>query len=669
MDLKGLEAVAKTIRALSIDAIEKANSGHPGLPMGCAEIGAYLFGEVLNINPKDTSWFGRDRFILSAGHGSMLLYSLMHLAGYEDVTIDEIKKFRQLKSKTPGHPEYGWTDGVETSTGPLGQGFANSVGMAIAGKRHAARFNKEGFELFSGRIFTLVGDGDLMEGISYEAGSIAGHLALNNLIAIYDSNRISIEGPVDITLSESVRKRFEAFNWHVIDVDGHSLDSIKRGFDEAEIARIKHNRPVLIIADTIIGKGSPNKEDSNTCHGAPLGKDELEKTKKNLGITSDFFVDPAAVDYFGKKMAEKRNKYDSWKSMFNEWKGKYPELNELFNKNFARDIDASAFQNLPAFAPNSMHSTREASNKVLNAICKDIDFVVSGSADLACSTMTVIKESGDISSKNFLAHNIQYGVREHAMGAIANGLYLYGGVLPIVGTFLSFVNYMRPTLRMAALMRIPTIFLYSHDSIYVGEDGPSHHPIEHISELRLIPNMNVMRPCDPEETKIAWELALTSKHTPSTIITTRQKVRTLDYSKLESYTNAKRGGYILKRESKKDKIDMIFIATGSEVSLVLDVAEKLESEGYSIRVVNMFSTYLFDHESAEYRESVLPSNIEKRVAVEAGVSMTWYKYVGLKGDVIGIDKFGISGKAEDVGVFFKFTNEDVYNRVKIVLNK
>jgi len=666
MNLLGLEASAKTIRALSMDAVEKAQSGHPGLPMGCAEIGSFLFGEILNHYPDNPNWINRDRFVLSAGHGSMLLYSLLFMSGYE-LSLDDIKNFRQLKSKAPGHPEYHLTPGVETSTGPLGQGIANAVGMAIAGKRHGQRFNKEGYEIFNNRIFALVGDGDLMEGLSYEAGSIAGHLKLNNLIVIYDSNKTSIEGSTNVTFTEDVGKRFEAMNWHVIKIEGHDFADIKKGFDEAEKNRISNNKPVLIIANTIIGKGSPKKQSTNLCHGAPLGKEEIASCKMILNINEEFYVDKEAIKYFENKKAVLKSKYEEWQTKFNEWTKKFPELKELFDKNFSYKLPDNIFENLSNFKIGDSVPTRNSAHKVLNEICKDIDFIVSGSADLSSSTMTVIKDTGNITPTNFLAHNIQYGVREHAMGSIANGLYLFGGIKPIIGTFLSFVNYMKPAIRMAALMEIPIIYLFSHDSIYVGEDGPSHQPIEHLTELRMIPNVNVLRPADATETKTAWEIALNSKTTPTIIVTTRQKVPVLDFS-LTNYKDGLKGAYIIKKESKS-KIDLILIASGSEVSLALDSADLLEKEGISVRVVNMFSTFLFDNQDAQYKESILPSNIEKRIAIESGSSTMWYKYIGLKGDTVCIDEFGLSGKAEDLAKYFGFTKENVYQKAKALLVK
>lgn len=658
MNTQYLEATAKTIRALTIDAIEKANSGHPGLAMGCADIGAYLFGEVLKHFPQDSKWINRDRFVLSAGHGSMLLYSLLYLSGYK-LTLDDIKDFRQLKSKTPGHPEYGWTDGVEVSSGPLGQGVGNGVGMALAAKRNAFKFNRPGYEIFNPRIFVLAGDGDMMEGMTYEACSIAGHLRLNNLILIYDSNKITIEGSTDLTFTEDIKKRFESQNWVVVRMNGHDFKDIKRAFDEAEKLRIKENKPVLIIADTVIGKGSPNKQATNQCHGAPLGREEALQCKVILGIKEEFQVEPLALEYFENNKKRWENEYKKWEEIFNEWAIKFPELKKQFDINFSLTFPQDAFDNLPEFKIGEYIPTRTASHKVLNKICEKVDFVISGSADLGSSTMTIIKDGSDVSKDNYLAYNIQYGIREHAMGAIANGLYLFGGHRPIVGTFLAFVNYMQPSIRMAALMRLPIIYLFSHDSIYVGEDGPSHHPIEHISNLRLIPNVNVMRPACPNETKIAWKIAFKNDNHPNVIITTRQKVQVLQfYSNIEE---AEKGAYIIKKETK-DNIDIILIASGSEVGITMEAAELLTKDGYSVRVVNMFSMYLFDRMDNEYKEYILPKKVRKRIAIEAAIKDIWYKYVGLDGDIIGMTRFGISGKAEDLGVYFGFTKENIYNK-------
>ncbi len=667
MNISGLEASAKSVRALSMDAIEKAASGHPGLPLGCAELGSYIFGEFLNHDPQDLNWVNRDRFVLSAGHGSMLLYSLMHLAGY-GITIEDIKQFRQMKSNTPGHPEFGWTPGVETSTGPLGQGLGNAVGMALAGKRHAAKYNKEDFPVITSRVVVLVGDGDLMEGVSYETCSLAGHLKLNNLIAVYDSNKISIEGSTDITFTENVKARFEAQGWYVTSIDPYNFDDLKRGFDEADSARITENKPVLIIANTIIGKGSPKKQGSSSCHGAPLGKDEIEATKCELQISGDFSVEPDAYTYFTERNKVFSSNHAAWKKMFEKWSSSYPELRKNFDDAFKRHIPEEAFHHLSNFNAGDSIPTRNASQNILNEIIKDVEYVVSGSADLASSTMTIIKDKSELSPENYLGYNIQYGVREHAMGTIMNGLYLFGGIIPVAGTFLAFSTYMTPSIRMAALMRIPFVLMFSHDSIFVGEDGPTHHPVEHLTNLRIIPNVNVMRPADAEETKIAWEVALKSKHTPSIIITSRQKTPVLDYKKYNSCHDAKHGAYILKQE-KDSHIDIILMATGTEVYPTLQVAEILEKENYSVRVVNFFSPFLFEKQSDEYREKVLPRKVRLRLAVEAGISTFWNKYTGFDGDTVGINKFGISGKAEDLAKYFGLTKENIYQKAKDVLTR
>ncbi len=667
MKYAGLEASAKTIRALSMDAIEKANSGHPGLPLGCADIGAYLWAEVMNHDAEDLSWINRDRFVLSAGHGSMLLYSLMFLAGY-GVTVDDIKSFRQFKSNTPGHPEYGWTPGVETSTGPLGQGLGNAVGMAISAKRHAQRYNKEGFDIFTNRIFCLVGDGDLMEGLSYEACSLAGHLKLNNLVLIYDSNKISIEGSTDICFTENIRGRFEAQGFAVVETEAHDFDKLKEAFDAAENARLTENKPVIIVASTTIGKGSPNKEGTNKCHGAPLGGDELALTKDSLGIEGEFAVDAEAVAYFDEKKKEWKKNHDAWKKLYTKWAKENPDLERDLQTAFKHEIPESVFKNLPAFEVGDSVPTRNASHKVLNTIVEDLNYVVSGSADLGSSTMTIIKDGSTLQADNYEGYNVQYGVREHAMGTIVNGMYLFGGVMPICGTFLAFSTYMTPSIRMAALMRIPSIFLFSHDSIFVGEDGPTHHPVEHLTNLRLMPNVNVMRPADPEETKIAWEIALKSRTSPSVIITSRQKIPVIDYAKYESYKSADHGAYILKKE-KLSHIDLIIMATGSEVYPSLQVAEMLEKEGYSVRVVNFFSTMLFEQQSAEYKEKVLPASVKKRLMVEAGMSTFWYRYIGSEGDSVSVNRFGVSAKAEDLAKFFGITKENIYQKSKDLIVK
>jgi len=665
MNLKGLKASAKTVRALSIDAVEKAKSGHPGLPLGCAEIGSYLFGEFLNHNPKDSKWLNRDRFVLSAGHGSMLLYSLLYLSGF-DLTIDDIKKFRQLESKTPGHPEYGLTDGVETSTGPLGQGVGNAVGMAIAGKMNAQKFNRDNYEIFNNRIVVLAGDGDMMEGVSYEACSLAGHLKLNNLILVYDKNYITIEGNTDITFTEDVGKRFEAMEWHVVKIDGHDFDDIKRGFDEADKARINLNKPVIVIAETTIGKGAPNKQGKNVCHGSPLGEEECDKSKEFLEIDGCFYVDPEAIKYFDEKRDQWKKKYDDWNKLYKEWADKFPELKKKLDDNYSLNIPADAFKDLPEYKPGEMIATRISSIKVLDSIVKNLDFVVSGGADLGSSTKTHIKGGECITPDDYTRHNIQYGIREHAMGTIANGLYLYGGALPIVGTFLSFMIYMMQPIRMTALMRIPVIYLYSHDSIFIGEDGPTHQPVEHLAILRSIPDINVLRPADPYEVRVAWKIALTSRNKPNVVITSRHDIPVLDWSKLGDYKNAEKGGYIIKKESKNE-IDLIMMASGSEIAMTLDTAGKLESEGYSVRVVSMFSMEIFEEQDDKYKESILPGNVGKRVAVEAGLDMPWFKYVGIKGKVVGINRMGVSAKAKDVANYLGFNAENIYKNAKELL--
>ncbi len=665
MNITGLIASAKTIRTLSIDAIEKAGSGHPGLPMGCAEIGSYLFGEVLIHNPSDVNWLNRDRFVLSAGHGSMLLYSLLFLSGY-GLTLDDIRNFRQFKSLTPGHPEYGWTKGVETSTGPLGQGVGNAVGMAIASKINAQKFNRENYEIINNRIFVLAGDGDLMEGVSHEACSLAGHLRLNNLILIYDRNKITIEGSTDLSFTENIEMAFRSMEWHVVNINGHDFEELKKGFDEAERARKQENKPVIIIANTTIGKGSPNKQGTKLCHGAPLGKDECQCTKELLGVDECFFVDKNATEYFSSRKKTWKENYESWQELFREWSLKFPDLKSLFDKNFKREIPKANFANLPEFEKGQMEATRSSTNKILNAILNDIDFVVSGSADLASSTETFIKGREMITPDNFSKYNIQYGIREHAMGTIVNGLYLFGGMLPIAGTFLSFMTYMLPAIRMSAMMQIPVVYIFSHDSIHVGEDGPTHQPVEHISMLRMIPNLNVMRPCDPYEVRVAWEIALKNSSYPSAIVTSRQKVPTLDWNSLENYNNAKKGGYIIKKE-KEDRIDLVMLSTGSEVSLTLGAAGMLENEGYSVRVVSMFSMFLFDKQEEGYRDEVIPASVEKRFAVEAAAELPWYKYIGLKGRTLTINEMGISGKGEDVVRHFGFTVENIYKKAKDLL--
>ncbi len=658
MDLNGLKSAAKAVRSLTIDAIEQSKSGHPGLPMGCAEIGSYLFGEVLKHNPANPGWINRDRFVLSAGHGSMLIYSLLHLSGY-NLSIDDIKNFRQLHSKTPGHPEYGLTEGVETSTGPLGQGIANSVGMAIAAKRNASRFNTDKYNIFDSRIYCLSGDGCLMEGISYESCSLAGHLKLNNLILIYDRNEITIEGKIDITFTENIEKRFEAMGWAVLNIDGHDFEDIKRGFDKAEVLRIQENKPIIIIAKTIIGKGSPGKAGSPACHGAPLGGDEAIITKKSLGLDPDkkFTVDNEVYEYFNKRKKQLKSAEDKWCNNFYLWADENPNLKKQYENNFNYVFDSSIVEDFKNQVKDGA-ALRDSSHKILKDLTANLDFVVSGSADLGGSNKSLIKDGSHISADDYSKNNIQYGVREHAMGGIANGLYLYGGIFPIVSTFLAFATYVLPAIRMSALMEIPVSYLFSHDSLFVGEDGPTHQPVEHINTLRLIPNLNVMRPADPVETADAWRLAFSSKKTPTVILTTRQKVPYL--GKIDR--NPDKGAYIVYK-GKGNKLDLIIFASGSEVSLSIEAAQKLESLGKNVRVVNLFSNYLFDRQTDEYKNSIVSPETAKRVAIEVGSDVFWYKFVGMKGKVIGINCFGLSGKAEDVADHFGFTLDKVVKEI------
>jgi transketolase len=658
MDLKGLQATAKSIRALAMDAVQSAESGHPGLPMGCAEIGASLYGEYLVHNPDDPHWLGRDRFILSAGHGSMLAYSLLHLSGY-DVSLDDIKKFRQLGSLTPGHPEFDLTPGIETTTGPLGQGMGNAVGMALAAKIQAARFNRPGYKLFTNRVVVLAGDGDMMEGVTYESCSLAGHHKLNNLIAIFDSNSVTIEGSTDLAFSEDVSGRFKAMNWSVLTIDGNDFTSISEGLVEADGLRITSNQPVLIIAKTIIGKGAPGKQGTSACHGAPLGKEECALAKKALGIEGDFYIDPYSIEYLAGRKKDLLKIHSEWNELFSQWSEKHPDLRKELDRTLEHKFDKETFKSLPDFKAGDMIATRSASGTVLNAVTEGNDFLISGSADLGSSVKTEIKNSGTLSPDDYTARNMQYGIREHGMGAIANGIYLYGGVIPVVSTFLAFMPYMIPSMRMAAMMSLPIIYVFSHDSIFVGEDGPTHQPVEHLSTLRMLPSCNVMRPADANETKVAWELALTTPGTPSVIVTTRQNVPVLDDSFCPKGADARRGGYIFKKESG-NKPDLVILASGSEVAIALDAAERLEKEGKSIRVVNMFSMYLFELQDEAYRKEVLPPEYINRLAVEAGVDDPWYRYIGLDGKTLTINRFGASGKATDVRDYFGMNADGVY---------
>ncbi len=636
-----LTEVAKTIRGLSVDAIEKANSGHPGLPLGCAEIGAVLFGEILKHDPEKPDWFDRDRFILSAGHGSILLYVLLHLSGY-NITIQDITNFRQIGSITPGHPEYGITPGVEVTTGPLGQGFANGVGMALAEKILAEKFNNESLDIINHYTYVLAGDGCMMEGISSEAASLAGHWGLGKLIVIYDSNNISLAGKTDLIFSESVADRFRAYNWRVIDnVNGHDIDELRGAFLKA---KEKEDRPVLIIAKTHIGYGAPTKQDSHTSHGAPLGEKEVLGLKKNFGIPADklFYIDDKVKEYFKERKVVLKGYKKQWDEKYTIWAEKFPEKRRELEESI--DLIIPEEMQFSQIALNDNYATRNASGDILNKIADEITYLIGGSADLEPSTMTYLDKYPEIQKNFYNGRNIRFGVREHAMGAICNGLALHKGILPYCSTFLVFSDYMRPAIRLAALMKLPVIFIFTHDSVYVGEDGPTHQPVEHLESLRIIPGLQVFRPADNDEVKVAWQNILNKKDGPSALVLTRQKLPLLQ--KIGNLNDISRGGYIVYDSEKTPEI--VITASGSEVVTALEVKDILKEKSISCRVNSVPNRELFALQEANYKDGILCSNEAIQVVIEATTGQGWYEIIPNLSIGIFIRRFGESGPGEQV---------------------
>ncbi len=650
-----LQQIATGVRVLAMDAVQKANSGHPGMPMGCAEIAAVLWGKIMKYNPEDPAWPNRDRFVLSAGHGSMLLYSMLHFSGY-DVSMDDLKDFRQYGSLTPGHPEFGHTDGVETTTGPLGQGFANGVGLAIAQKMLADEFNTSE-KVIDHYIYAITGDGDLMEGISYEAASMAGHMGLGSLIYIFDSNDISIEGDTDLTFSEDVRERFEACNWHVQKIDGHDFDQIEGAILEAQK---ETGKPSLIIARTSIAKGSPGKEGSESSHGAPLGADEVAATKKNIGVDPESFfqVDESVYKAFDKRKGELKEVYTLWQKTFGA--AVTGPRKEKWDTFFTAPDTASLRSLLPTFEAGESVATRSASGKMLEVLFDKLPNLLGGSADLGPSNKTFIKGYSE-SGNGAVGRNIHFGIREHAMGAIQNGIAYYGGFIPFSATFFIFMDYMRPAVRLAALSKLQTLYVFTHDSFFVGEDGPTHQPIEHLAVARAIPGLNVVRPADAEETREAYLAALEGTDGPTVLCLTRQDVPVLDRSKGEGAENLKRGAYIVK--DCDGTPDIIITATGSEVHIAIDAAKTLASDGIAARVISFPSWYLFDKQDETYRDSIFPGGTPVAV-VEAGRTMGWEKYTRGNGLYVTIDHFGSSAPAEVLAEKFGFTPENIVRKVK-----
>ncbi|EGQ9761225.1 transketolase [Vibrio alginolyticus] len=662
MDRKHL---ANAIRALSMDGVQQANSGHPGAPMGMADIAEVLWRSHLNHNPSNPEWADRDRFVLSNGHGSMLIYSLLHLAGYE-LSIDDLKNFRQLHSKTPGHPEYGYAPGIETTTGPLGQGITNAVGMALAEKALAAQFNKEGHDIVDHFTYVFMGDGCLMEGISHEACSLAGTLGLGKLIAFWDDNGISIDGHVEGWFSDDTPKRFEAYGWHVIPaVDGHDADAINAAIEAAKA----DPRPTLICTKTIIGFGSPNKSGSHDCHGAPLGAEEIAATRKELGWEHGPFEIPQEVYAEWSAKETGAAKEAAWNEKFAAYEAAHPELAAEFKRRVNGELPAQweekASQIIADLQANPANiASRKASQNALEAFGALLPEFMGGSADLAPSNLTMWSGSKSLEASDFSGNYIHYGVREFGMTAIMNGIALHGGFVPYGATFLMFMEYARNAMRMAALMKIQNIQVYTHDSIGLGEDGPTHQPVEQMASLRLTPNMSTWRPCDQVESAVAWKLAIERKDAPTALIFSRQNLAQQERT-AEQVADIAKGAYILK--DCEGKPELILIATGSEVELAVEAAAQLTAEGKKVRVVSMPSTDAFDKQDAAYREAVLPSDVTARIAIEAGIADFWYKYVGFDGRIIGMTSFGESAPAGELFKMFGFTTENVVNTAKELL--
>lgn len=667
MDTIEKKSVA-TIRTLSIDAIEKANSGHPGMPMGAAPMAYTLWTKFMNVNPQNPGWFNRDRFVLSAGHGSMLLYSMLHLSGY-DLSIDDLKQFRQWGSKTPGHPEFGHTAGVDATTGPLGQGIAMAVGMAIAERHLAETYNRDSFNVVDHYTYSICGDGDLMEGISSEAASLAGHLELGRLIVLYDSNDISLDGDLDRSFSENVKQRFEAMNWEVLYVeDGNNIAELTAAIEKA---RQNDKKPTLIEVKTTIGFGSPNRAGTSGVHGAPLGQEESKLTKEAYAWTfeEDFYVPEEVYAHFNQAVKEAGSKKEQeWNELFAAYQEKYPELAEQLSLGMKGELPKDWDQGVPVYEKGSSLASRASSGEVLNGIAKKIPFFVGGSADLAGSNKTTIKNAGDFTARDYAGKNFWFGVREFAMGAALNGMALHGGLRVFGGTFFVFSDYLRPAIRLASLMGLPVTYVFTHDSIAVGEDGPTHEPIEQLASLRALPNLSVIRPADGNETAAAWKLAVQSQDHPTALVLTRQNLPTIDQQAEEAYAGVEKGAYIVSK-AQTDSPDALLLATGSEVGLAIEAQAKLAEENVHVSVVSMPSWDRFEKQSAEYKNSVLPPNVTKRLAIEMGSSFGWGKFTGLEGEVLAIDRFGASAPGETIMKEYGFTAENVADRVKKLLNK
>ncbi|MDF9762074.1 transketolase [Peribacillus simplex] len=665
--LDKLDALSiNTIRTLSIDAIEKANSGHPGMPMGAAPMAYKLWTEYMNHNPKNPNWFNRDRFVLSAGHGSMLLYSLLHLSGY-GLSIDDLKSFRQWGSKTPGHPEFGHTAGVDATTGPLGQGIAMAVGMAMAERHLAESYNRESYNVVDHYTYSICGDGDLMEGVSAEAASLAGHLQLGRLVVLYDSNDISLDGDLSQSFSESVANRFKSYGWQYVRVeDGNDLQEIAKAIEEA---KTDEARPTLIEVKTVIGYGSPNRSGKSAVHGAPLGADELKLTKEAYKWTfeEDFHVPEEVYSHFNESVVEAgAQKEEAWNELFKNYKEAHPELAKQLELAIKGELPAEWDQEIPVYEEGKTLASRASSGEVLNAIAKKVPSFIGGSADLAGSNNTAIKGETDLLPGNYSGRNIWFGVREFAMGAALNGMTLHGGLKVYGGTFFVFSDYLRPAIRMAALMGLPVTYVFTHDSIAVGEDGPTHEPIEQLASLRAMPNLGVIRPADGNETAAAWKVAMESTNKPTALVLTRQGLPTIKDTSETAYDGVSKGAYIISA-AKKEEADALLLATGSEVNLAVEAQKALANDGIDVSVISMPSWDRFETQSKEYKQSVINPAVKKRLAIEVASPFGWDRYAGDEGEILAINHFGASAPGGKIMEEFGFTVENVVARVKEML--
>ncbi|MFC0469835.1 transketolase [Halalkalibacter kiskunsagensis] len=658
------QLAVNTIRTLSIDSVEKANSGHPGMPMGAAPMALSLYGQNMKHNPQNPEWFNRDRFVLSAGHGSMLLYSILHLSGY-DVSLDDLQNFRQWGSKTPGHPEFGHTAGVDATTGPLGQGFAMAVGMAMAERHLAATFNRDEYNVVDHYTYSICGDGDLMEGVSAEAASLAAHVKLGRLVVLYDSNDISLDGDLNLSFSESVEGRFKAYGWHYLRVeDGNNLDEINKAIELAK----QDDRPTLIEVKTTIGYGSPNKGGKSASHGAPLGTDEIKLVKENYGWTAEeeFHVPSDVKNYFEKVQEAGAKQEDEWKQLVERYKKAFPELGEQLEQAISGELPVDFDSEVPSYkAGVDKVATRSSGGDALNAFAKKVPTIFGGSADLASSNKTMLKGESNFSRDNYSGRNVWFGVREFAMAAAINGMALHGGVKPFGATFFVFSDYLRPAVRLSALMKLPVTYVFTHDSVAVGEDGPTHEPVEQLASFRAMPGVNVIRPADGNETVAAWKVALESKDEPTMLVLSRQDLMTSAQSVDVAYEGVSKGAYVV--SEAKGEVAGLLLATGSEVQLAVEAQKQLEAEGIFVSVVSMPSWNSFEKQSKEYKDSVIPPAVKARVGIEMGSSLGWSKYVGDNGEVIAIDQFGASAPASKILSEYGFTVENVVAKMKSVL--